>query len=194
MLLTFTTFANADDGDYIRLTLLDENGNYDRQFFSNETMTDANGNIVPQVGIYQGGSLQMWKEYFGNESNIYGVDINPNTAILRDDGFEILAFPSNDFFGEQSREDEIHKFCTFNYGVTFPLFAKVHVQGEETHPLFRLLVEHSRHGGSVKWNFSKFLIDRKGELQDRFAPFTKPTADRVVKVIERFLDQHPETI
>ena len=108
-------------------------------------------------------------------------------------GLVVCGFPSNDFFGEQSPEDEIHKFCTFNYGVTFPLFAKVHVQGEETHPLFRLLVEHSRHGGSVKWNFSKFLIDREGELQDRFSPFTKPTADRVVKVIERFLDQHPET-
>ena len=108
-------------------------------------------------------------------------------------GLVVCGFPSNDFFGEQSQEDEIHKFCSFNYGVTFPLFAKVHVQGKEAHPLFRLFVEHSRHGGNIKWNFSKFLIDWEGELLDRFAPFTKPTAGRVTTMIERFLGQQPKT-
>ena len=69
------------------------------------------------------------------------------------------------------------------------MFAKVHVRGKKMHPLFRLLVDHPRHGGSVKWNFSKFLIDWEGEVQDRFAPFTKPTAKRVTKAIEKILDQ-----
>ncbi len=109
-------------------------------------------------------------------------------------GLVVCGFPSNDFRQQEPwQEEEILEFCTLNYGVTFPMFAKVRVYGEEIHPLFRLFVEHSDHGGRVKWNFSKFLIDRKGELQDRFAPFTKPTASRVTKVIERLLDQNPET-
>jgi len=109
-------------------------------------------------------------------------------------GLVVCGFPCNDFGGQEpGTEDEVREFCTLNYGVTFPMFAKVHVRGKKMHPLFSQLVKHPRHGGRVKWNFSKFLIDRKGELQDRFAPFTKPTASRVTKVIERLLDQNPET-
>ncbi len=105
-------------------------------------------------------------------------------------GLVVCGFPSNDFRQQEpGTEDEVQEFCTLNYGVTFPMFAKVHVRGKEMHPLFRLLVDHPRHGGSVKWNFSKFLIDREGEVQDRFAPFTKPTAKRVTKAIEKILDQ-----
>ena len=103
-------------------------------------------------------------------------------------GLVVCGFPCNDFGGQEpGTEDEVKKFCTLNYGVTFPMFAKVHVRGKEMHPLFRLLVDHSRHGGSVKWNFSKFLIDREGEVQDRFAPFTKPTSRRVIRALENCL-------
>ena len=105
-------------------------------------------------------------------------------------GLVVCGFPSNDFRQQEpGQEEEILEFCTLNYGVTFPMFAKVHVRGKEMHPLFSRLVKHPRHGGSVKWNFSKFLIDREGEVQDRFAPFTKPTARRVVRAIEKILDQ-----
>ena len=105
-------------------------------------------------------------------------------------GLVVCGFPSNDFRQQEpGQEEEILEFCTLNYGVTFPMFAKVHVRGKEMHPLFSRLVKHPRHGGSVKWNFSKFLIDRKGEVQDRFASFTKPTARRVTKAIEKILDQ-----
>ena len=105
-------------------------------------------------------------------------------------GLVVCGFPSNDFRQQEPGQGkEILEFCTLNYGVTFPMFAKVRVRGKEIHPLFRLLVDHPRHGGSVKWNFSKFLIDREGEVQDRFAPFTKPTAKRVIKAIEKILDQ-----
>ena len=105
-------------------------------------------------------------------------------------GLVVCGFPCNDFGGQEpGTEDEVKKFCTLNYDVTFPMFAKVHVRGKEMHPLFSQLVKHPRHGGSVKWNFSKFLIDREGEVQDRFASFTKPTAKRVTKAIEKILDQ-----
>ena len=103
-------------------------------------------------------------------------------------GLVVCGFPSNDFGGQEpGAEAEIQKFCQLNFGVTFPMYAKVRVRGEEMHPLFRLLVDHPKHGGKLKWNFSKFLIDRNGEVANRFAPFTKPTAKRVVKAVESLL-------
>ena len=108
-------------------------------------------------------------------------------------GLVVCGFPSNDFGEQEPGSDrEIQEFCRLNYDVTFPMFSKVCVRGKSMHPLFRFLVNHPRHGGALKWNFSKFLIDRKGELQDRFAPFTKPTARRVTRAIEKYLDQSVE--
>jgi len=103
-------------------------------------------------------------------------------------GLVVCGFPSNDFGGQEpGAEAEIQQFCQLNFGVTFPMYAKVRVRGEEMHPLFRLLTGHPKHGGKLKWNFSKFLIDRNGEVANRFAPFTKPTARRVVKAVEKLL-------
>ena len=90
--------------------------------------------------------------------------------------------------GELGGNDEISNFCRTNYGVSFPMFSKIHVRGEATHPLFKKLVEHPHYGGSVKWNFSKFLVDRNGELKNRFSPFTKPTSKRITKAIEKSLN------
>ena len=101
-------------------------------------------------------------------------------------GLVVCGFPSNDFRKQEpGSEDEISDFCRTNYGVTFPMFSKIHVRGKATHPLFKKLVEHPHYGGSVKWNFSKFLVDRNGELKNRFAPFTKPTSKRITKAIEK---------
>ena len=101
-------------------------------------------------------------------------------------GLVVCGFPSNDFRKQEpGSEDEISDFCRINYGVTFPMFSKIHVRGKATHPLFKKLVEHPHYGGSVKWNFSKFLVDRNGELKNRFAPFTKPTSKRITKAIEK---------
>ena len=103
-------------------------------------------------------------------------------------GLVVCGFPCNDFGGQEpGTEDEVKNFCTLNYGVTFAMFAKVHVRGKEMHPLFSRLVKHPRHGGGLKWNFTKFLIDRDGEIFNRFAPFTKPTAKRVIKALENCL-------
>ena len=103
-------------------------------------------------------------------------------------GLVVCGFPSNDFGGQEpGNEEVIREFCSINYGVTFSMFAKVRVRGDEMHPLFRLLVEHSRHGGALKWNFTKFLVGRDGEVARRFAPFTKPTSRRVVKAVEGLL-------
>ena len=95
----------------------------------------------------------------------------------RDKGLEILDFPCNQF-GHQApgTEEEIQEFCTLKYKTTFPLFAKVEVNGKNEEPLFRYL--KSQEGGflgdDIKWNFTKFLVSRSGTVVGRFAPITKP--------------------
>src|SRR3954470_321460 len=95
------------------------------------------------------------------------------------EGLTILGFPC-DQFGHQERgsEDEIATFCERNYGVSFPMFAKIDVNGGDTHPLFRWLKDEKRGlmGGAIKWNFTKFLVGRDGSVVERFAPQTEPTA------------------
>ena len=97
----------------------------------------------------------------------------------KDQGFLILGFPCNQFGGQDPGSNEqIGTFCQKNYGVTFPMFAKVDVKGPEAHVLFRYLTNNSKGvlGNGIKWNFTKFLIGKDGAVLDRFAPTTKPEA------------------
>jgi glutathione peroxidase len=95
-----------------------------------------------------------------------------------DKGLEVLGFPCNQFgHQEPGAEEEIAKFCSLNYEVTFPMFAKVDVNGEETHPLFALLKQQApgvMGTQAVKWNFTKFLVGRDGRVLKRFAPTDTP--------------------
>lgn len=106
-----------------------------------------------------------------------------------DRGFAVLAFPCNQF-GAQEPGDaaEIANFCSLTYDVTFPVFAKVDVNGDNAAPLFRYL-KHEAPGllgsESIKWNFTKFLIDRDGKVVDRYAPTTKP--EDIAKDVEALL-------
>jgi glutathione peroxidase len=93
-------------------------------------------------------------------------------------GFEVLGFPCNQFGSQEpGNEAEIQSFCTLDYGVTFPMFAKVDVNGASAHPLYKYL-KGEKPGilgtEGIKWNFTKFLIDRNGEVVKRFAPTDKP--------------------
>ena len=104
-------------------------------------------------------------------------------------GFVIIGVPSNDF-GEQEpgTAEEIKAFCTQTYGVTFPLMAKVHVAGKEKCALYAALTgSDASFPGDVKWNFGKFLIDRKGQVIQRFEPSVKPETPEVVQAIESAL-------
>ncbi len=95
----------------------------------------------------------------------------------KDQGFEVLGFPSNQFGGQDpGTNDQIGEFCQRNYGVSFPMFAKVDVKGPEAHIVFRYLTNNSKGvlGNGVKWNFTKFLINKKGQVVNRYAPTTKP--------------------
>ncbi len=108
----------------------------------------------------------------------------------RDQGFEVLGFPCDQFgHQEPGTNEEIQSFCELNYGVTFPLFAKIEVNGENTHPVFNFLKTEQSGilGDSIKWNFTKFLVDRQGNVVDRFAPQTTP--EKIAPAIEKLLGQ-----
>lgn len=105
-----------------------------------------------------------------------------------DQGFVILGFPANNF-GKQEpgSNDEIKSFCKKNYGVTFPVFSKVSVKGKDKCELYQYLTNKKadhKHGGEIKWNFSKFVIDRNGQIADRFSPMTTPESKKFVAAIE----------
>lgn len=98
----------------------------------------------------------------------------------KDKGLVILGFPCNQFMNQEPlNEDEIKSFCSLTYGVTFPMFAKIDVNGEHTHPLYQYLKESQKGllgSEAIKWNFTKFLVDKNGNVINRYAPATKPEA------------------
>ncbi|HEX8711579.1 MAG TPA: glutathione peroxidase [Terracidiphilus sp.] len=114
---------------------------------------------------------------------------------FKDRGFAVLGFPSNQFGRQEpGTEVEIGAFCSHNYGVSFPMFAKVDVNGASAHPLYQFL-RRQRPGilgpldsGRIKWNFTKFLADRHGKIVARFAPATEPKT--LAPAIERLLAEN----
>lgn len=107
----------------------------------------------------------------------------------KDKGLMVLGFPCNQFLNQDPASDaEISEFCELNYGVTFPMFAKIDVNGDNAHPLFRHLTAAAPGllgSKAVKWNFTKFLVDRKGNVISRYAPATKP--EDIAADIEKLL-------
>ncbi|KDN21437.1 glutathione peroxidase [Amycolatopsis rifamycinica] len=106
-------------------------------------------------------------------------------------GFSVVGFPCNQFAGQEpGSADEIQTFCSTTYGVTFPLFEKIDVNGENRHPLYAELTETADAegaAGDVQWNFEKFLVGADGEVLARFRPRTEPEDETVVKAIEAAL-------
>jgi glutathione peroxidase len=104
-------------------------------------------------------------------------------------GLAVLGFPCNQFGAQEpGAAPEIHAFCQKNYGVSFPMFDKVAVNGADAHPLFKLLTSQAPGllgTESIKWNFTKFLVDRRGQVFKRYAPTTKP--EELAPDIEKLL-------
>jgi len=98
----------------------------------------------------------------------------------RNSGFSVLGFPCNQFGGQEpGSESDIAEFCSLNYQVTFPMFAKIEVNGEAAHPLYRYLKSEAKGllgTEAIKWNFTKFLVDRSGHGTARYAPKVAPSA------------------
>ncbi|MCW9705742.1 glutathione peroxidase [Fodinibius salsisoli] len=109
----------------------------------------------------------------------------------QDEGLVVLGFPANNFGGQEpGTEKEIKRFCKINYDVSFPMFSKVSVKGEEQHPLFKYLTtaQNPDFTGTIKWNFEKFLVDKNGKLIRRFRSDVEPKNNTILKAIESALD------
>ncbi|RUL87150.1 glutathione peroxidase [Tautonia sociabilis] len=154
------------------------------------TVADIEGNEV-DLSSFQGEVLLIVNtaSYCGYTPQYEGLEELYRT--YGEKGFKVLAFPANEF-GQQEpgTNAEIRSFCKSNYQVTFPLFSKIVVKGSGIHPLYAFLTDqelHPQFGGPIRWNFTKFLVDRAGNVVARFEPGDDPKSDKVVDAIEKAL-------
>ncbi|MFA9377888.1 MAG: glutathione peroxidase [Lachnotalea sp.] len=137
---------------------------------------DKNGNVV-SMKDYEGKVLLIVNTATGCGFTPQYEGLQKLYDKYKEKGFEILDFPCNQF-GNQApgNIDEIHQFCQLNYSTTFPLFSKIEVNGKNEEPLYHYLKENSNSilGSKIKWNFTKFLVDKEGNVVERFAPITEP--------------------
>ena len=150
-------------------------------------VTDAQGAEKP-LADYQGKVLLIVNvaSKCGNTPQYAGLQELYIT--YRERGLEILGFPCDQFgHQEPGTNEEIQQFCQLNYGVTFPVFARIEVNGDGAHPLYRYLrsEKESVKGSSIQWNFEKFLVDRDGNVVDRLDPKVQPA--EVIPAIEKLL-------
>ena len=118
------------------------------------------------------------------------ADLEKLYTTYKDRGVVVLGFPSNDFLGQEpGTNQDIKIFCQRNYGVTFPLFEKATVTGSDKQPIFKYLTEQANPelSGGVRWNFEKFLIDRDGELVDRWRSLSKPMSSKITDKIDKLI-------
>jgi glutathione peroxidase len=115
-------------------------------------------------------------------------DLEKLYQTYKDQNFVIIGFPANDFMGQEpGSNEEIAAFCQKNYGVTFPMMGKITVKGKEMHPIYQFLTEQEKNGvmdSKVKWNFQKYLINEKGELEKVYYSGTKPMDDEIINWIK----------
>ena len=150
-------------------------------------VTDAQGAEKP-LADYQGKVLLIVNvaSKCGNTPQYAGLQDLYTT--YRERGLEILGFPCDQFgHQEPGTNEEIQQFCQLNYGVTFPVFARIEVNGDGAHPLYKYLrsEKESAKGSSIQWNFEKFLVDRDGNVVDRLDPKVQPA--EVIPAIEKLL-------
>jgi glutathione peroxidase len=103
-------------------------------------------------------------------------------------GLVVLGFPANNFGGQEpGSEEEIKEFCSLTYGVTFPMFSKISVKGDDIHPLYRWLLANSDRREDIEWNFAKFVIGRDGKVFKRLSPRDVPGSDSLKEAVEAAL-------
>ena len=157
--------------------------------FYDLTVNDAKGNPV-KLSEYKGKTLLIVNTATGCGFTPQYSGLQELYDLYKDKDFEILDFPCNQF-GNQApgTNDEISTFCTSNYNTTFRLFAKIDVNGENESPLFTFLKGQKKRlvGSDIKWNFTKFLVDKDGNVVSRFAPFTTPASmkQEISKLLEK---------
>jgi len=108
------------------------------------------------------------------------------------EGLEILAFPANNFRNQEpGTNKQIKAFCKFSFRISFPLFSKISVKGEDIHPLYDYLVNRSQQPGAIRWNFDKFLVNPEGKVIARFLPHIDPMDPQIITAISRNLPGAP---
>ena len=108
----------------------------------------------------------------------------------KDKGFVVIGFPANNFGKQEPGKDEdIATFCERNYGVSFPMFSKISVKGDDIHPLYKYLTTETQFKEEIAWNFTKFLVDKNGNVVSKFASKVKPTEKEVITKIDELLTQ-----
>ena len=151
------------------------------------TMDDIDGKPV-NLSQYKGKVLLVVNtaSFCGNTPQY--SDLETMYEQYHEKGFEILAFPANNF-GQQEpgTNAEIKGFCLTKYSVSFPLFSKISVKGSDKHPLYQYLTEQSPFPGDVEWNFQKYLVDRSGNVVGKFHHRMKPLSPEIVNEVERVL-------
>ena len=160
----------------------------DNQTIYQFTVEDINGNAYPLSG------LKGKKVMIVNTASKCGLtpqykELEGLYQQYKDKDFIIIGFPANNFLGQEpGSNEEIASFCSINYGVSFPMMAKISVKGKEMHPLYQFLTQKAKNGvedSKVQWNFQKYLIGRDGRLEKVIAPRTLPTSDEVTQWIEQ---------
>jgi glutathione peroxidase len=154
------------------------------------TLNDIEGKAV-SLSQFRGKALLLVNtaSFCGNTPQY--TDLEKMYEQYREKGFEILAFPANNF-GQQEpgTNAEINTFCHTKYSLSFPLFSKISVKGSDKHPLYRYLTEQTQFPGEVEWNFQKYLVDRSGKVVARYHHRTKPMAPEITQDVERVLAAH----
>ena len=139
-------------------------------------VTDEKGNLVSMKN-YEGKVLLIVNTATGCGFTPQYEGLQHLYEKYKDNGFEILDFPCNQFANQApGTNEEIHQFCQLKYNTSFPMFSKIDVNGKNADPLFKYLKKNSKSmlGTTIKWNFTKFLVDREGNVVERFAPATTP--------------------
>lgn len=109
-------------------------------------------------------------------------------ANYKDQGLVVLGFPANNFREQEpGSNEEIKKFCALNFNVSFPMMSKISVAGEDTHPMYQYLTGHPDFGGSITWNFNKFLVSKEGEVLSRFDSGVDPLSPEFIAKVEEAL-------
>jgi glutathione peroxidase len=151
------------------------------------SMTSIEGKAIP-LSTYKGKVLLIVNVASRCGFTPQYKDLEALYRKYQDQGFTILGFPANNFLGQEPGTDaEIKAFCTLNYGVTFPMFSKISVKGDDQHPLYRYLTSDEANpstSGGVKWNFQKYLVGRDGKVLAMFGSRVKPLSEEVTAAVE----------
>ncbi len=158
------------------------------------TMKKIEGQDV-YLGDYQGDVLLVVNVASECGFTRQYMDLEAFYKKYKDQGVKVLAFPANNFGAQEpGTNKEIKNFCETKFDVTFDLFSKVSVKGDDKCDLYEYLTSTSKNGefgGEIRWNFQKFLVDRTGRVVARFEPRENPMGDKIVQFVERLLKEQP---